>query len=241
MKNLFELPSLETVYERIETVRAAVDESGFAIIRGAVPVTAVEAYKERVRQFYTPGGDVRISGHYKPGSKDLQRLDLGEYSASSRFARYFFFFPWNEQGTQYLEINRAQIQIFNRLARQPLNFGLDGDADPNRFRVSFVIQYPLGGGFMSRHREYSKEKDDKAYVVYLALTTRGVDYASGGGYVVINDTVVDIEQHVVASDLVVYRGDMFHGVQGVDRDKPVQFEGINGRMILTTQVNYFTP
>jgi len=240
MSHLFEVTSVQEVYDRIDHIRDAVDTNGFAILRGAISTGDVERFRDRVKHLYAPGGDVRISGHYQRGSKDFQRLDLGEYPSSSRFARYFFFFSWNENDQHFLTINRAQMHIFNLLARQASSFGLEGDEDPNRFRVSFVIQYPLGGGFMSKHREHSKEKDDKAYVVYLALTTRGVDYEKGGGYVFINDKMVDIEEHVVASDLVVYRGDMFHGVNGIDRDKPVVLDGVCGRMILTTQVNYFT-
>lgn len=241
MSHLYEVTSFQEVYDRIDSIRDTVDTIGFAIIRGSVSGGDIERYKGRVRHLYSPVSDVRISGHYQRGSKDFQRLDLGEYPSSSRFARYFFFFSWNENDQHFLDINRAQMRIFNLLARQPSSFGLEGDDDDNRFRVSFVIQYPLGGGFMSKHREHSKVKDDKAYVVYLALTTRGIDYDKGGGYVVINDTMTDIEEHVLASDLVVYRGDMFHGVNGIDRDKPVVLNEVCGRMILTTQVNYFTP
>ena len=36
--------------------------------------------------------DIRKSGKYKPDMNDFQRLDIGDYSSSSRFARFFFKF-----------------------------------------------------------------------------------------------------------------------------------------------------
>jgi hypothetical protein len=238
MENVFEVSSAQALYDDMDKVRATIDERGYAIARGLVSKDDVAKFRGRVTELYDPTADVRISGAYQRGSRNFQRLDLGEYPSSSRFARYFFFFSWNDD-RDFADIGRVQMTIFNKLTRQPDNFGFDGDDDDDRFRVSFVIQYPIGGGFMSKHREYSTKGDDKAYVVYLALTTRGVDYQAGGAYIDVAGETVDIEANVRAGDVVFYRGDMFHGVYGVDRDKPVQMGEVCGRMILTTQANYF--
>jgi hypothetical protein len=239
VRNIFELDSITQACSSIETIRAATDEAGFSIIKGMISKSLVGNYLECIRNTFDPNGDIRISGAYKRESQDFQRLDLGEFQSSTRFARYFFFFPWNDNFRQFDSISRPQMNIFNLLAGHSIDFGLSTDSHSSRFRSTFVIQYPLGGGFMSKHREYSIEKDDKAYVVYLALTTKGVEYSNGGAYVFEGDKLIEIEEHVQASDIVIYRGDRFHGVSAIDRDKALNVSEVNGRMILTTQVNYF--
>jgi hypothetical protein len=133
-----------------------------------------------------------------------------------------------------------QLDLFRRLSGKGEEFGSAGqDSNPRRFRMSFVLQYPIGGGFMSKHREYNREEGDRSYVVYVALTTRGQDFQKGGAYIYDGDRKVDIEASVQAGDVVVYRGDRFHGVEGIDPDVPVRLSEVCGRMILTTIVQYF--
>jgi ectoine hydroxylase-related dioxygenase (phytanoyl-CoA dioxygenase family) len=238
---LIQAGSVAEVRERIDEIRDRADRGGFAIVRGAVDKDVVESLRERIRRLFDPRADVRISGHYQRGWKDFQRLDLGEYVASSRFARYFFFFPWNRD-PEVERVAADQIDIFNRLARKSAAFGSQtpADSDPDRFRMSYAIQYPTGGGFMSRHREWTqREEGDKAYALYLALTTRGEDFDSGGAWVEIDGRKVDIEAHAQAGDLVLYRGDLYHGVSGIDRHKPVSLDRLCGRIMFTTTIKYF--
>ncbi len=241
MSNLFELNDLQAVYDIIDDIRTATDTEGFSIVRGAVKMDFVDSLRNMTNKIFKKDGDIRISGNYQRGSEDFQRLDLGEYPASTRFTRFFMFFPWNNADV-FSEIARHQIDILNLLSRKDSSFGSsdEGDVNPRRYRMSYLLQYPRGGGFMSEHREYTAEEEgDKAYVVYLALTTRGKDFDAGGAYVKKGEEVIDVEGQVQASDLVIYRGDMYHGVSGIDRDKPVDLDTINGRMMLTSVVRYF--
>lgn len=237
MDNIFEVTSPAEVHDRIDEIRAVTDARGFSLVRGLVPESEVARFRRRVTDLFDPAREIRVSGEYRRGMPDFQRLDLGEYPSSSRFARYYYFFSWNDD-RDFKDVGHLQMSIFNRMTRQPATFGFEGDDDPSRYRATFVIQYPIGGGFMSKHREYSTKQNDKAYVVYLALTTRGVDYHQGGAYVYVGDELVDIDALTRASDIVIYRGDLYHGVFGVDHDLPVELGQVCGRMILTTQVNY---
>jgi hypothetical protein len=237
--NVFTMSSVDEALEKIDLVREVTDEHGFSLIRGAVALDQIAKYRARVGQLFQPTADLRVTGDYKRNSPDLQRLDLGEYRASTRFARYFIFFSWN-QNDVFTPAGDAQMRIFNRLSRLPTNFGMDEDTNGNRFRVTMVLQYPHGGGFMSKHREYDTEKNDRAYVVYFPLTSRGADYSRGGAYVHVGDRKVDIDAIARAGDIVVYRGDYYHGVDGVDADQPVDLGSVNGRMMMTTVVKYLT-
>jgi hypothetical protein len=238
---IIQTSSVDEVRARIDEIRERTDVAGFTIVRGAFREDVVAKLRERIRHVFDRGADVRISGHYERGWKDFQRLDLGEYTASSRFARYFFFFPWNDDAV-IEEVAWDQIDILNRLARKDSSFGsmTDLDSDPDRFRMSFAIQYPTGGGFMSRHREWTqREEGDKAYALYMALTTRGKDFEAGGAWVEFDGERIDVDAYTQAGDLILYRGDQFHGVEGVDRDKPVVLDQVNGRIMFTTTIKYF--
>jgi hypothetical protein len=168
-------------------------------------------------------------------------LVLGEYGATSRFARYFMFFPWNRDPV-FESISQSQMDVMRGLARKDASYASMGAADsnPDRFRASYVIQYPIGGGFMSKHREFSRqEKDDHAFVLGIALTTRGKDFSTGGAYIFPSDKQIDVEAGVQAGDIIIYRGDLYHGVDGVDPDRPVVLDRVCGRRILLTTTKYF--
>src|ERR1700733_15224233 len=169
--NVFTMTSIDEALENIDRVRSVTDEHGFSLLRGAIPVSTIEQYRARVAGLFDPSGDVRVTGAYRRNSPDLQRLDLGEYRASTRFARYFIFFSWNDNEV-FTSVGDLQMRLFNRLSKLPPTFGMDEDNQGNRFRVTMVLQYPRGGGFMSKHREYDTEKNDRAYVVYFSLTSR---------------------------------------------------------------------
>ena len=172
--------------------------------------------------------------------QDFQRLDLGEYPASYRFCRYFFFFPWNEN-ENFTSVTNDLLSIRNLISNKPETFGMIGrDEDVNRFSASYVIQYPSGGGFMSKHREYDmKEEGDNSYVVYIPLTTRGIDSKTGGAYAFNDNEEINIDDFAQKGDLVIYRGDRYHGVHNIDSDKSPSISKVDGRLMLTTIINYF--
>jgi hypothetical protein len=238
--NIFEVKSIDNIFLDIPKIKNATDLSGFSIIRGSFNKDYITSLSDHIRKKFNPKKDTRISGVYKKGSPDFQRLDLGEYKASTRFLRYFFFFPWNNDEV-FSEINHIQLDILNKLSNLS-TIPLPGEdtSKSNQSWMSWVLQYPVGGGFMSKHREYTKiNEGDRSYVIYLCLTTRGKDFESGGAYVFNGDEKVDIENHTRAGDLVLYRGDRYHGVSGIDPHKPLEIDNISGRLILTTIYNYF--
>lgn len=233
--------SMKQALERIDEIRARAAREGYAIIRGAVSEEQVQRLLDHVRGLFDPRADVRRSGEYRRDMEDFHRLDLGEYGASTRFARYFMFFPWN-QDLAFGDVSVTMMDVMRGLAGKGDLYasGSPEDTNPDRYRISYVIQYPTGGGFMSKHREYTRqEEDDHAFVLTLALTTRGKDFSTGGAYLHRGDEKLDVEASVLAGDLLVYRGDLFHGVEGVDPDKPVVLDEVCGRIVLLTTTKYF--
>lgn len=233
--------SMREALDQIDQIRDRAAHDGYAIIRGAVRENQVQRLLDHTRNLFDPRADVRKSGEYRRDMKDFHRLDLGEYGASTRFARYFMFFPWN-QDPFFDDVGATMMDVMRGLAGKAASYASGGpeDANPNRYRISYVIQYPIGGGFMSNHREYTRqEEDDHAFVLTIALTTRGKDFSAGGAYLHRGDETIDVEASVEAGDLLVYRGDLYHGVEGIDRDRPIVLDEVCGRIVLLTTTKYF--
>lgn len=219
-------------------VQHEVNQNGYIVLKQFIPRELTKKIKEYVKSEFNIQNDVRISGHYKRDQANFHRLDCGEYG-NTRFARYFFFFHWNSLPDIIKKIDT--LLIFTRNTLADTHFGTDKDLHSLRFSKTCILQYPIGGGFMSKHFERPiKEDKDTAYVVYLALTTRGIDFQSGGAYIENPDgKLIDIEAIVEEGDFVVYRGDYNHGVLGVDKDKHIILDALCGRMNMMSTFDYF--
>ena len=77
-------------------LKKKVDEKGYFIIKYFLEPKLVSKILSLLRKEFNSKKDIRKSGEYFSGMSDFQRLDIGEYPASSRFSRYFFKFPWNK-------------------------------------------------------------------------------------------------------------------------------------------------
>lgn len=242
MENILYIDDTNEVINNIDNVREIVNKNGWAVIRGLNRKANVSKLVEYIKNKHNIKQEIKVSGNYERNSPDFQRLDVGEFNASSRLNRYFMFFPWNNDQV-FESINRKQISILRALSRKGNSYGELGSKDnfnKNRFIMSYVIQYPTGGGFMSTHREYNQEDiDDRSHVVYLALTQKKIDFNTGGAFVTKGKEKCLIENHIDFADMVIYRGDYYHGVEAIDREKELNLNQICGRMILTTVFKYF--
>ena len=67
------------------------------------------------------------------------------------------------------------------------------------------------------------------------MTKKGVDFKSGGGFVMKNDEIVKFEDHCQVGDVVIYSGKTVHGVIDIDPDKFPDLNSSDGRYVgLTT-------
>ena len=234
-------------YKKIEykKLKKKVDEKGYFIIKSFLDPKQVNKILSLLRKEFNSKKDIRKSGKYFSGMSDFQRLDIGEYAASSRFARYFFKFPWNKNDVfsqiasdaydVRSNLTNYQIGLWNGIKKAS---SLKKQTKLSKFCYSYLIQYPVGGGFMSCHREYySKEKRGNIYVVYVLLTTKGKDFKKGGAYIKKNNKLIMIEDKAKAGDLIVYKGSNYHGVMAIDNDKNLDLNTINGRIIFTPVMN----
>ncbi|MCX6125491.1 MAG: hypothetical protein NTV34_12200 [Proteobacteria bacterium] len=221
--------------ERLDELKQEVETKGFCILKNYASKEEVADLLSFLGSKFKIDQDVRVSGNYYRNMPDIQRLDIGEFKSSSRFCRYFFTFPWNSGRGQ--ELAKKLIQLTNKITNVPDAFH---DEDADRFLTSFFIQYPVGGGFMSGHREYAiKSKADNAFVLYIPLTTKSKNFNTGGAFVYNRENEkICIDDFCEAGDLVIYDGSALHGVESIDiRSKP-DLDTLSGRIIFVATTEY---
>jgi carbonic anhydrase/acetyltransferase-like protein (isoleucine patch superfamily) len=131
-------------------------------------------------------------------------------------------------------------------------FGVDdmrfnrAQPDDDMYTCSRLHLYPAGGGCMDGHTDgftsFAKWQQigDRLNSVYwqvlLPVSIHGVDFSSGGGFIKVGDRLLDWEPHVELGDVVVYGGNIFHGVHPVDSHKQCDVSKPVGRIVAMVTV-----
>lgn len=227
----------------LKKIKKDVRQKGFSLIKSLYSKKEVHKIILEIKKTFKTSRQIKKSGHYKINMKDFIRLDVGEYKASIRLARFFFKFPWNRNSNYSTKVAEELFEL--RSALSNFNSGLWNSlkSDLNKkkvFCMSYIIQYPRGGGFMSTHREYPiKNKKDNLFVVYLSLTSKKKDFTKGGAYIIKDKKEISIEDFIKSGDVVIYSGKFKHGVRPIDQDKNLDLKTINGRMMFMPVINYY--
>lgn len=106
----------------------------------------------------------------------------------------------------------------------------------NSFNACRFQIYPLGGGFMSGHRDYVAEQTSlqngaALLQILMFVTQRGRDFQQGGAFLRHHDGELDIESFAESGDIAIYDGQSFHGVKDVDPFLPLCTHQIRGRIV----------
>lgn len=92
-----------------------------------------------------------------------------------------------------------------------------------------IIQYPCGGGFFEEHNHpYLPQR----FVLILDLSTRGKDFFTGGTrFWTEEGRLIDVGEHQSIGNLTVFRYNLSHDVNFVDRDKDLKLKHMSGRWV----------
>jgi hypothetical protein len=149
----------------------------------------------------------------------------------------FSFFPWNQDIFNLFVLFRDVFYVKNLISNVPkenfLSANIDGDCTA---RISAQF-YPAGKGWLQCH------KDPIAYhqlvVPVMPLSTMGVDYDTGGGYVLgENNKKTCTDKFCEVGDILLFNANMAHGVDIIDsKKKKISWNKFIGRWILLFAVN----
>ena len=149
-----------------------------------------------------------------------------------------FYLP-NINSRWWTELSTQLIRFRNKLLGLDDDFAINSTGD--FFTVPRIHRYPQGGGFLAPHFDRQAPKATKDlggsayYQVSLALTSYGKDYKSGGGYVVLEDKLINFDKYSQSGDIVIYDGKTLHGVMEVDPLQQFSFnnEGARSSLFVT--------
>ena len=114
----------------------------------------------------------------------------------------------------------------------------DEKLTPPKFNGTRLQLYPIGGGFLSAHRDTTAQKnleknDHKNYIqLVLLMTERNLHYKSGGAYVFNEkNEYIDTELNSHSGDILIYDGSTTHGVMDIDPQLPLSRSSLSGRLV----------
>lgn len=174
--------------------------------------------------------------------RNFQKLGTGA-SASlksstlerSKLVRTFYNPLWEEDIYRAHDLFRRLAAVRNALMEKPLDFATS-DVEEGLWTAARIHQYPTGGGFMGAHRDRigTDVLDGKSlnyYQVLLALSQKGVDFETGGGFVEHEDRTICFEDFCKPGDILIYDSQTLHGVADVDPHKNLDLDQVCGRIV----------
>jgi hypothetical protein len=125
-------------------------------------------------------------------------------------------------------------RLRNRLFGLPEDFAVHGTED-GYWTAARIHQYPRGGGFMVPHRDlYSRmavaESGARYAQVFLVMSQKGEDFHEGGAFIERDGERLFYEDSCAPGDVIVYDGQVVHGVGDVDPLEPIDLERFTGRV-----------
>ena len=137
------------------------------------------------------------------------------------------------------KIGRVFAEFRNQVLSLPSQFGLHTIKADKRYTALRFQHYPTGGGFLVAHQDIVNEKNNNnhgfgKFLQFLMPSTKKIkDYERGGGFLIDkNCKKVDVDNLCLPGGVIVYSGDLTHGVAEIDPHKPFEPRSPSGRIVL---------
>ena len=224
----------------IKEVKEIIEEYSVACIRGLVSPDEVLSCKLRLRNSFKRSLDRPSIGEAaKDIQSNFQKLLIGGQNHNgqylTRFFRTFYNPMWEDDSYGLHRAFKLMIKIRNLLCKLPIDFALDKIEPNGLWSATRIHQYPTGGGYFERHRDYvltevNKEHHLSFYQVILNMSTYGEDFKQGGGYVLSKGKKVLFERDFQVGDILIYDEHTIHGVDEIDPHKGLCLDKVCGRL-----------
>ena len=220
------------------------ENAGFARIQGLFSSSEILQCRRRIEDSFSHLRDQK----HDPRNAHLlmsnfQKLVVGGTSGPNGTPRFLrmFYLPFMDNDEFHMhEIFRRLAMFRNRLYGIDKNFATR-DVESGVWSANRVHQYPRGGGFMAVHTDVGTAKVAKLvgfedYVqVILIMSQKGVDFFTGGAYIVNSEGEREFyEDDCQVGDVVVYDGRIPHGVEEIDYLSPLDMSSSAGRYVAMT-------
>lgn len=222
-------------------VKKILSQNKFVAISGLISPEKVKNALKKIGSKFSKNNDHPTIGESPDDVKtNFQKFSVGSiHSANhshnySRLLRTFYNPLWAEDIYSMHSIFRQMIKLRNRLLNKPDNFATT-KIDEGFWTAARIHQYPIGGGFMSQHRDktlsnYLGEINLNYYQLLLIMSKKGIDFEQGGGFIHYGEQRVIFEDEFDLGDIVIYDSQTVHGVQDIDPHKNLDLDNFSGRV-----------
>ena len=223
----------------IDEIHQSLKRDSFACIRGLVSRADVKTAISQLKQRFSRNDDHPSRGESPEALKsNFQKLRIGTVPNMphvSRFVRTFFNPLWAEDIYKMHGNFRTMAAVRNRLIGKPDNYACDQIED-GLWTAARIHQYPVGGGFMSAHRDsvvsdISRTTGLNYFQLLLIMSEKGTDFQSGGGFVESHGKLISFERACQLGDIIVYDENSLHGVEDIDPHKLLDLDTVSGRVV----------
>lgn len=223
-------------------VQQALDKTNAIIVRGYFSETEIKAGLAGLRANFDIRNDAATIGESpEMVMRNFQKLNIGGIFNTKiyrpRFLRAIYNPIWAEDIYSLHTVFRKFAKLRNAILDYPCDFAIDNIAEDGSWTASRLQHYPTGGGFLVEHVDsvLASVHDWAGYKQFLQfllpLTQKGVDFARGGGYVVVDGTKIVIDDFMQPGDVAMYSGLIQHGVDEIDPHRPLELGVDSGRVV----------
>ena len=227
----------------IDGFRQSVSTNHTACIRGLVTQDRARQARDYLMNNINPEEDEihDPSNHMRMANYLQKRVESGSYKQSSkhfsptgRNLRMLINPMWDEDRLGMHDIFEQLIDFRNLLYGKEKGFAKFGVSD-EMWTASRVHHYEVGKGFMDVHSDkvlssVSRESGlDNYFQIVLLLSEKPGDFVEGGGYAMIGNRDIILEDEFEIGDVVVYDGSIPHGVKLIGSNNPSHHNQLSGR------------
>jgi hypothetical protein len=220
-------------------IKKAIEDGMVTILREAVPVAALRASIEALREVPLAIVDHPLIVEGAPNSVHQSRVTEQTGRRPHTYEAVdtsWYVYPWNKDESGLWELLKPAMRVVAEC--NGYDFEHLESLTPRAGTVLRlqVIEYPLGAGYISKHVDPVVVARANAAVY---VTEFDVNYSSGGFYVYFSESnKVAIDPLVRSGDLVLFAPNLVHGVDVVDAEKilPIDSSCFLGRVLILIAV-----
>ncbi len=243
MQYIFKYQSIDQI-DKSEVLNS-LKKNSFVILRNLFDKKIVRGILKNIKKFDPNKDQIRKKNQYNKLKTNYQRFMFGMSGGVNgllkthpKYHRNFYnpLFCKDIYKARGLLIKLAEIQ--NYFYGLEKNYGIKQKKTKHGLYIASRFQhYPKGGGFLSAHKDEAaiktarKLKIDLFYNCLLLMTQRGIDYKTGGGFVINKNKVIDYEKYAKAGDVLIYNSKTVHGVIDIDKKYMPDIRTKEGRYI----------
>ena len=151
----------------------------------------------------------------------------------------FNFYPWNFDIFDLFERTKMIYKLKNVISGKKQEQYMDKFPEDNFTRRLAFQFYPSGIGGLKKHADPVGEH--QLVVPTMNLTTKGIDFSSGGAYIELSGKKIYTDEIAPPGDVLFFNAQMPHGVDVIDEGKQPDWYSFNGRWMLLFALNSLDP